>query len=92
MRRWGIIIGIVALTGCVHYRPQPLDAEKRAEDFNHRSLADEGLRAFIQTNLSAALPDWPRAAWNLETCTLAAFYFHPDLDVARARRWRSPSR
>jgi outer membrane protein TolC len=27
---------------------------------------------------------WPLEAWNLESLTLAAYYFNPDLDVARA--------
>lgn len=28
---------------------------------------------------------WPPESWNLELLTQAAFYYHPDLDVARAR-------
>lgn len=85
MRRCLILLAAVLLAGCAHYQPQPLNAEQRATEFDRRSLTDEGLRTFVETNLSSALPNWPLAEWNLETLTLAAFYFHPDLDAARAK-------
>ena len=86
--RWFVIVAIFAgilLTGCAHYQPQPLDAEHRADEFERRSLADAGLRAFVETNLLTTPSAWPLAEWELEQLTLAAFYFHPDLDAARAK-------
>lgn len=85
MGRFLILLVAVLLAGCAQYRPQPLDAEQRATEFERRSLADAGLRTFIETNLSSAMPNWPLAEWNLEELTLAAFYFHSDLDAARAK-------
>jgi len=60
-----------------------LDAAKTARGFDSRTLADSGLHAFLETNHITGA--WPRPSWDLETLTLAAFYFHPDLDVARAK-------
>ena len=69
--------------GCARFEPKPIYPVKNAEAFQARTLADPGLRAFLGTNgLGAA---WPLQRWDLKTLTLAAFYFHPDLDVARAK-------
>jgi outer membrane protein, heavy metal efflux system len=72
-----------ALVGCVHYHAKPLAAGKVAADFEGRSLADAGLRAYLETNQVSG--EWPRRSWELESLTLAAFYFSPELDVARAQ-------
>ena len=80
-----ILAGLLALTfsGCVHYQPQPLSADKNLLEFQQRSLADAGLEAFLETNHVTG--EWPRRAWDFSALSLAAFYFHPDLDVARAQ-------
>lgn len=75
----------VALAGCVHYQPQPISASHVATDWEGRSLADDGLRAFVATNAPELAKAWPPPTWDLRLLTLAAFYYHPDLDVARAR-------
>lgn len=87
MKRWAIILAALALTGCVHYQPQPINAAKRAEAFESRRLDGDGLRAFVEKNLHRTITNWPAPRWDLETLTLAAYYFHPSLDVARAQ-WR----
>jgi outer membrane protein TolC len=61
-----------------------VSSEHARADFESRSLSNAGLRAFVETNLQEVLSVWPPAAWDLTNLTLAAFYFHPDLDVARA--------
>ena len=43
-----------------------------------------GLKAFLEKNLNRELNPWPAAKWDFEMLTLAAFYYHPSLDVARA--------
>jgi outer membrane protein TolC len=50
-----------------------------------RSLTNEGLRAFIETNAPELVEEWPRSSWDLAGLTLLAFYYHPSLDVARAQ-------
>ncbi|HUK14263.1 MAG TPA: TolC family protein, partial [Thermoanaerobaculaceae bacterium] len=74
--------GIVAAAGCVHYRAEPIAPEDTLAAFSARSLADAGLRQFLTAN-RCPVPR-PGAPWALKPLTLAAFYFNPDLDVARA--------
>jgi len=87
MKRWAIILAALALAGCVHYQPQPLNAARQAEAFESRRLDDDGLRVFVEKNLGHSVTNWSEQEWNLETLTLAAYYFQPSLDVARAQ-WR----
>lgn len=70
------------LTGCAHYRAQPLAPDKTAAQLDARRLDDAGLRKFIETN-SAPVAAWPKTNWNFSELTLVAFYFHPSLEVAR---------
>ena len=80
-----LICAVAALgwLGCAHFHDQPLSAEKSRADFEGRSLADTGLKAFLATNLptESALP----AAWDFNHLSLVAYYYNPDLDVARAQ-------
>ncbi len=75
------------LAGCAHFEPKPIEPEKSAAQLEARRLDDPGLKKFLEQNLGHALPGWPLQAWDLPTLTLAAFYFQPDLEVARAQ-WR----
>ncbi len=76
----------VVLSGCQHYRPEPLSASQKAAAFEARSLEDSGLKQFlVGARQPATLPWMPPAKWDFETLTLVAFYFHPSLDVARAQ-------
>ena len=77
-------ITIVFTTGCVRYRPAPLFPEAAAAALESRVLEDPGLRAFAISNTASQRP-WPPETLDLDALTIAAFYFHPDLDVARAR-------
>lgn len=76
----------LALAGCVRYRPEPLDPAATATTLDERSLEDSGLRAFVLRNLGDTTPARPDTilSWDLTRLTLAAFYYSPDLDVARA--------
>ncbi len=78
-------LGVGCLVGCVRFTPQPLSAAKSADDFEGRSLAGAGLKEFVQTNSRRPLDPWPPPAWGFTNLVLAAFYYHPDLDVARAK-------
>jgi outer membrane protein TolC len=74
----------LALAGCVRFQPQPLSPENLAATFEQRSLICEEFRLYAETNLHRAYPTWPPPAWDLETLTLGALYYNPDLAVARA--------
>jgi cobalt-zinc-cadmium efflux system outer membrane protein len=81
----GSLFLVLLAAGCAHYESRPISAEGASADFQARSLGDPGLKAFLETNSPGTLPGWPLPLWDSTRLTLAAFYFHPDLDVARAK-------
>jgi outer membrane protein TolC len=87
LKIWPLLGGIIAGAGCAHFEPQPLLPAQTAAQFDARRLDDPGLEKFLAQNLGHALPGWPLEQWDLNSLTLAAFYFHPGLEVARAQ-WR----
>ncbi|MCU0786428.1 MAG: TolC family protein [Verrucomicrobia bacterium] len=76
-------LGALGLVGCVHFHDQPLSAEKASADFSARTLTDAGLKAYLEANRVTG--EWPHTAWDFNMLTLAAFYYQPSLDVARAK-------
>ncbi len=87
MRFLFIILLGMNLTGCVRYQPRPLHPEQIASQLQGRTLDSAELRSFVERNQSKPLTQWPPQRWNFEQLALAAYYFHPDLEVARAQ-WR----
>src|SRR6266481_1732668 len=81
------LIGVLLLTGCAvqRYQPAPIVASATASAFASRNLADSGLQSFEEQNLGHPLSWWPPKTWDLQTLSLAALYFHPALESARAR-------
>ena len=71
--------------GCARFHPEPISPEQIIAQLDARRLDDAGLRKFIEQNLGHELPAWPLPQWDLNALTLTAFYFHPDLAVARAQ-------
>jgi cobalt-zinc-cadmium efflux system outer membrane protein len=87
----------VICAGCTAYQPAPLSAVRNAQTIQARSLNDPRLRTFVAaaradapSNAGVGADDGAAADgqlpenWDLATLTLAALYFHPDLDLARA--------
>ena len=72
--------------GCASYEPAPLSAVQNAQAIQARSLEDPRLQTFIAAaRADGAAADGPvRENWNLAALILAALYFHPNLDIARA--------
>jgi outer membrane protein TolC len=70
------------LSGCVRFHSQPLSPDKTAAQLEARSLTNVALKAFFETN--GYKDSWPLKSWSFGTLTLAAFYYNPSLDVARA--------
>jgi cobalt-zinc-cadmium efflux system outer membrane protein len=75
------------LIGCAvrRYQPAPLSPTDSASRLESRNMQDPGLREFLQKNIGHALSPWPMESWDLSTVTLAALYFRPELEMARAR-------
>src|SRR5713101_3430169 len=79
--------GVFLLASCAvqRYRPVPIVPSATASAFESRNLADSGLQSFVEQNLGHPESPWPPATWDLQTLSLAALYFNPTLDSARAR-------
>jgi outer membrane protein, heavy metal efflux system len=84
LKYWPVILALGLLTGCARFQPQPLSPSDTAARLENRSLESPGLKSFLETNLNRELAAWPAAKWDFEMLTLAAFYYQPSLDVARA--------
>ena len=79
------LVLLAGLGGCARYEPRPLSAATNADALDARTLADPRLATFLAAGLPGDATAPPGGPWNLPALTLAALYFHPDLDVARAR-------
>jgi cobalt-zinc-cadmium efflux system outer membrane protein len=79
-----VLAGALA-AGCARYVPAPIEPEETAATLAARSLDEPDLRRFLEAALGSPLPEWPPPCWTLATLTLAALYYQPSLDVARAR-------
>jgi len=75
------------LIGCSveRYRPAPLIPADSAMAFEARRLSNSGLRAFEEAALGRSISPWPLVEWDLQSLSLAAEYFNPELAEARAR-------
>jgi len=71
----------LALAGCAQFRPEPLLPALNAAALDSRSLENPRLRRFLQASQERT----SAIGWSLDTLTLAALYYHPDLAVARAK-------
>jgi len=83
--RCSIILFVVWLAGCARFESQPISPANNAAQLEARRLDDPGLKKFLERSLAHDLETWPPKTWDFTTLTLAAFYFNPSLDVARAQ-------
>ena len=86
MKRTLAVSAMLGLTGCATYQARPIDPAVSISAFEHRSLADPKLRQFLLANNVAEQSRPP--TWNLSALSDVALYYHPDLDVARAK-WQT---
>ena len=77
----------VMLAGCAarRYQPAPLVPEDSALKLEARTLTDPGLRIFLEQNLGHSPNPWPPESWDVNRLTLAALYFNPQIESARAQ-------
>src|SRR5712691_1001898 len=85
---WSPIYSIALLAlvffGCATYRPEPLESETIAQQFNSRSLSNSGLCEYLKANLGTQLSSCPPEKWEIGSLTLVGFYYSPDLAVGTA--------
>jgi len=74
---------LMTAAGCVRYHARPIVPVKTMDDFEARRLDSPELGRFLTANKEVEA--WPPAAWELKSLTLAALYYHPDMDIARAQ-------
>jgi outer membrane protein, heavy metal efflux system len=80
-----LALGVIVLlaAGCVRFHPKPTTAAQTMDDFEARRFDAPEI-----VNYARSIPgigNWPPLTWDLRTLTLAAMYYSPDLDVARAQ-------
>jgi cobalt-zinc-cadmium efflux system outer membrane protein len=85
LNRGFAIVILLLLAGCAHYQPRPISPADTAAKLNARSLDDPAFRRFLEKNTGRQFDERPLKTWDFNTLTLAAFYYHPGLEVARAQ-------
>lgn len=82
-----ICLALAAVNGCAmqRYHRAPISPSETASRLESQNLQDAGLRVFLEKNLGHPLSSWPLKSWDLRSLTLAAFYFSPEMDIARAQ-------
>ena len=67
------------------FEPRPLSPEQIISNCENRKLDDPKLKEFLETNLNRKFFNWAASSWDFSMLTLAAPYYHPELDVARVK-------
>ena len=77
---------LASLGGCAlqRYEPAPLDPAASASAFESRSVDASGLKEYMLAHGHPA-SEWPVQRWGLADLTLLAFYYQPNLELARAQ-------
>jgi cobalt-zinc-cadmium efflux system outer membrane protein len=73
------------LSGCATYQPRPLAPAALTQSFEARTLRSPDLQRYIASQTGGSFDGGQRTTWDVESLTLAAFYFSPELDAARAK-------
>lgn len=81
------LLGILLLAGCAarRYQAAPIVPAEAASQLLLRNLSDPGLQAFVDKGLGQRTPGSPSKTWDVQKLWLAAQYFSPALESARAR-------
>ena len=74
---------VLFAANCVRFHPKPISAVRTMDDFEARRLDAPELKDYLQSK--PGIGEWPPPSWDLRSLTLAAMFYHPDLDVARAQ-------
>ncbi|HEX7649503.1 MAG TPA: TolC family protein, partial [Noviherbaspirillum sp.] len=80
-----LVLVCVVLAGCATYQPRPIAPAQLSQRFEERSLNSETLHAWLERQPGHDAGRWPLPRWNREMLTLAAYYYSPALDIARAQ-------
>lgn len=87
-RLWLALATAAGLTACVpavRYHSKPIVPATTANRLQRGTLDSPGLRQFMEENAVQKINAWPLRAWGLNDLTLAAYYYNPQMQIARAR-------
>ena len=84
---WLPLLAAVLTSGCAprHYQAKPIVPAESALRLQERSLADPELQVYLEANLGRHIALSPPRSWDLRMLSLAALYFNPAMESARAR-------
>ncbi|NIO38807.1 MAG: TolC family protein [Burkholderiales bacterium] len=79
-----LLVGLLlcACAARLPYQPADLKEQAAPAEFGDRSADDATLADLVRA--AGYNEQWPPAQWRLDTLTLLALYFNPDVDVVRA--------
>lgn len=66
------------------YTAKPIDAKRLSAKILSKNLSDDAFKAYL-IQQGYVISEWPIRLWDLNELTLAALYFNPKLDVAKAQ-------
>ena len=77
-----LFLALATVSSCATYAAKPIDPERTAEDFEARGLNSDELTRWLrdEAHVESAVP---HTAWTLTELSFVAFYWHPDVLVAR---------
>jgi outer membrane protein, heavy metal efflux system len=81
----GLVFSLLSFVGCARFHSKPLSASANADALESRSLTNAEMKIILEKNLHRDFENWPVVEWDFEMLTLAAFYYHPSLEVAQAQ-------
>ncbi len=71
------------LTACgIAFQANPIPQQQNIETIQQATPTQDGFKTFVQTQSSQTT--WPIQAWDIDSLTLSALYFHPVLKVAKS--------
>lgn len=76
---------LLLLGGCAVYQAKPISPAETLSSFEAHTLDNPALKKFMEGNLRREIRPWPPESWDLSMLSLAAVYYHPDLEVARTK-------
>ena len=86
--RYGVVLALAAACACgcarETYRDKPLDPAAAVRDYEQRSLRSDALRTYFEAQGQPVSALAARALGSA-ALTFAAVYYHPEIELARAR-------
>ncbi|WP_231587117.1 TolC family protein [Methylophilus sp. TWE2] len=71
------------LTACgIAFQANPIPEQQNIETIQQATPTQNGFKTFVQTQ--SPQTTWPIQAWDIDSLTLSALYFHPLLKVAKS--------